>query len=360
MAEGASDDAERSEEPTQKKLDDARKKGDVAKSQEVNTWFMLAAGGLVLAMFAPGSAHDLAMSMRGVFEHAHRISMEPGGAVRFGREAALAGLAALALPLIVFMVAGALGNLVQHGLLWTTEPVKPKLSKISPMAGFKRIFSKQSFVTFLKGIFKIVLVGGVVTAVVWPDRERLAMTAAMDVATLAPLAREMTLSVFGAVVAVLAVLAAADYIFQRQTWHEKQRMSVRELKEEYKQQEGDPLIKARIRQLRHERARRRMMAEVPAATVVITNPTHYAVALKYETGMGAPVCVAKGADAVALRIREVAAEHSVPVVENPPLARALFATVEIDGTIPAEHYKAVAEVIGYVYGIRRKGAGWRG
>src|SRR5262249_42659599 len=175
----------------------------------------------------------------------------------------------------------------------------------------------------------------------------------MDVTTLLDLTRSLTLKLVGSVVAVLAVIAALDYLFQYRTWKNRKKMSVREMKEEFKHSEGDPHIKAKIRQIRQERTRKRMMAAVPKASVVITNPTHYAVALQYERGMNAPVCVAKGIDNIALRIREVAKEHGVPVVENPPLARALHATVEIDREIPADHYKAVAEVIGYVMRLRR-------
>jgi flagellar biosynthetic protein FlhB len=155
------------------------------------------------------------------------------------------------------------------------------------------------------------------------------------------------------VVAILAVVAAADYLFQYRLWYERQKMSLRDLKEEFKQTEGDPTIRGKMRQVRQTRMRRRMMANVPKAAVVITNPTHYAVALQYERGMDAPVCVAKGVDLVALKIREIADEHAVPIVENPPLARTLHAAVELDQAIPPEHYKAVAEVIGYVMKLRR-------
>jgi flagellar biosynthesis protein FlhB len=161
----------------------------------------------------------------------------------------------------------------------------------------------------------------------------------------------------GTIVAVLALIAAADYLFQYRQWFERQKMSVRELKEEFKQTEGDPAIKAKIRQIRQTRMSKRMMAALPTASVVITNPTHFAVALRYERGMNAPVCVAKGVDALARKIREVATEHSIPVVENPPLARALHGTVEIDQEIPPEHYQAVAEVIGYVMRLNRAVAG---
>jgi len=161
------------------------------------------------------------------------------------------------------------------------------------------------------------------------------------------------------VVAILFVVALADYLFQHRQWHERQKMSVRELKEEFKQTEGDPAIKAKIRQLRQTRMRKRMMAAVPKASVIITNPTHYAIALQYERGMSAPICVAKGTDAIALKIREVAKAHDIPIVENVPLARALHATVEIDDEIPVEHYHAVAEIIGYVMGLKRGLSGRR-
>jgi flagellar biosynthesis protein FlhB len=174
----------------------------------------------------------------------------------------------------------------------------------------------------------------------------------MDVAGLLGITRDLTLQLFAAVVAVMILVAGADFAYQRFKWLERQRMSMKELKEEFKQQEGSPEIKAKVRQLRQERARKRMMAEVPKATVVIMNPTHYAVALKYESGMRAPLCVAKGLDDVALRIRAVAEEAGVTVVEDPPLARVLHASVDIDEEIPEAHYKAVAQVIGYVMNLK--------
>jgi flagellar biosynthetic protein FlhB len=237
--------------------------------------------------------------------------------------------------------------------VWTAEPLTPKFSKVSPAAGFGRLFSKQSLVNFAKGLAKLALVGTVMTAILWPDRSRLDSLVSIDLAALLPLTRSLALSVLGAVVAVLAIIAAADYLFQYKQWFERQKMSVRELKEEFKQTDGDPMIKARIRQIRQARMRKRIMAALPTASVVITNPTHFAVALRYERGMNAPICVAKGADLIARKMREVATEHKIPIVENPPLARALFGTVEIDQEIPPEHYQAVAEVIGYVMRLNR-------
>jgi flagellar biosynthetic protein FlhB len=163
----------------------------------------------------------------------------------------------------------------------------------------------------------------------------------------------------GAVVAMLAAVAIADYFFQYRQWYQRQKMSLQEIKDEFKQSEGDPHIKGKIRQLRQQRMKKRMMAAVPKASVIITNPTHYSVALSYDRGMPAPVCVAKGADNIALKIREIAKKHDIPIVENVPLARALYATVDIDEEIPVEHYQAVAEIIGYVMGLKNGLAGRR-
>jgi flagellar biosynthetic protein FlhB len=198
-----------------------------------------------------------------------------------------------------------------------------------------------------------VVIGAIMTALLWPQRDRLESLVTVDVAAILPITQSLSLDMLGAVVAVLALVAAADYLFQYRQWYERQKMSLHEIKQEFKQTDGDPMIKGKIRQLRQARMKKRMMAAVPQASVVITNPTHFAVALQYERGMNAPICVAKGVDALARKIREVAGEHNIPIVENPPLARALHATVEIDQEIPAEHYAAVAEVIGYVMKLNR-------
>ncbi len=274
------------------------------------------------------------------------------------RQVGVETIAAVALPFLLLMLAAIVGNAIQHRLIWSADSLTPKFSKISPLAGAKRMFSKVALVNFLKGLIKLAVIGSVLTALLWPARKRLESLISADPVAIIPFVRTLSLQLFGAVVAILAIIAAADYLFQYQQWFERQKMSMREIKEEYKESEGDPKIKAKIRQLRQARMRKRMMAAVPSATVVITNPTHFAVALKWERGMNAPICVAKGMDAIALKIREVAEANEVPVVENPPLARTLHATVEIDAEVPAEHYKAVAEVISYV--MRLNGAARRG
>jgi flagellar biosynthesis protein FlhB len=262
-------------------------------------------------------------------------------------------IAAVAIPFLLLMLAALGGNLIQHKLVWSSEVLAPKLSKISPLAGFKRLFGKQALANFAKGLIKLLLIGAVLTALMWPARQRIMALELSDISAVLPLTLGLSLKLMGAVVAMMAIVAIAEYLFQYRQWYERQKMSLRELKEEFKQMEGDPAIRGKMQQVRQTKARRRMIANVPKAAVVITNPTHYSIALQYERGMDAPICVAKGLDATALKIREVAAQYSIRIVENPPLARALHATVEVDQPIPLEHYKAVAEVIGYVMRLRR-------
>jgi flagellar biosynthetic protein FlhB len=346
-------DNEKTEEPTQKRLDDALKRGDVVKSQEVNTWFVLGAATLIMLWFAGSMSASLMSLLRGFLGQAHNIRVDGRGLISMMQTLGSGTIAAIAVPFLILMLAAIAGNMIQHQLVWSTESMKPKLSKISPLAGFKRMFSKIALMNFVKGLIKLGLIGAIMGVILWPRRNELDSLITVDPAVILPLSRSLSLDILVAAIAVLAVVAAADYLFQYYQWREKLKMSLQEIKEEYKQTEGDPAIKAKIRLLRVQRMRQRMMADVPKASVIITNPTHYAVALKYERGMDAPVCVAKGVDNIALKIREVAGEHDIPIVENPPLARALYATVDIDEDVPPEHYKAVAEVIGYV--MRLKG-----
>jgi len=350
---GQDDDTERSEDPTQKRLDEALARGDVVKSQEVNTWFIISAATLILMSFSGAMSSGLTTTMRGLIANSYAIQVDGRGLLETVSKIGLEVIGAVAIPLLLLFLAAAAGNLIQHRLVWSSEALSPKLSKVSPLAGLGRIFSKQGLANFIKGLLKLVVIGSIMTALLWPQRDRLESLVAVDVAAVLPITQSLALDMLGAVVAVLAIIAAADYLFQYRQWYERQKMSLHEIKQEFKQTDGDPMIKGKIRQIRQARMKKRMMAAVPQASVVITNPTHFAVALQYERGMNAPLCVAKGVDALARKIREVATEHNIPIVENPPLARALHATVEIDEEIPAEHYAAVAEVIGYVMKLNR-------
>ena len=353
------DDTEKSEDPTQKRLDDALERGDVAKSQEVNTWFVIAGATLVLSSFSGSIGGSIQMPLRNLIANSWQIRTDGPGLLALAQKLEYILVAALGVPFLLLILAAVAGNIVQHRFVWSAESLKPKFSKISPLSGAKRIFGKQAAANFAKGLFKVIALGAVMVAILWPERSRLDSMMRFDPDALLGVTRTLTLQLLGAVVALLALVAIGDYLFQYRQWFERQKMSLREMKEEFKQSEGDPHIKGRIRQLRVARMKKRMMAAVPKASVIITNPTHYSVALSYERGMSAPICVAKGMDNIALKIREIAREHDIPIVENVPLARALYATVEVDDEIPVEHYHAVAEIIGYVMGLKRGLSGRR-
>ncbi|MGM4896564.1 flagellar biosynthesis protein FlhB [Tardiphaga sp. 839_C3_N1_4] len=349
----ADDDSEKTHDPTQKKLDDAHERGDVAKSQEVNTWFLLAGATLVLSTFNGSVGGGLQTPLKNLLQNSWMIRTDGPGLLLLAKSLCMSILSTMGMPILFLVIAALAGNLIQHRLVFSTEGLVPKFSKLSPMEGAKRVFGKQALANFLKGLFKLVLLGAVMCAVLWPERFRLDALIHIDPSAILGITTSLTLQLMGSVVAMLAFVAIADFFFQYRTWYEKLKMSLQEVKEEYKQSEGDPHIKGKIKQLRQQNMKKRMMAAVPKASVIITNPTHYAVALSYERGMTAPICVAKGVDNIALKIREVAGKHDIPIVENVPLARALYATVEIDEQIPGEHYHAVAEVIGYVMGLKR-------
>ncbi|MTV14966.1 MULTISPECIES: flagellar biosynthesis protein FlhB [Bradyrhizobium] len=355
----ADDTEDKTEDPTQKRLDEALEKGDVAKSQEVNTWFVIAGGTLVLSTFSGSIGSGILMPLRNLIANSWMIRTDGAGLLALTQSLGYAVVAAIGVPFLLLALAAIAGNMVQHQLVWSGEQLKPKFSKISPAAGFKRLFGKQAVANFLKGLFKLIALGAVMVAVLWPDRMRMESFLRVDPAELLPAITGMTVHLLAAVVAILAAVAIADYFFQYRTWYERHKMSLQEMKEEFKQSEGDPHVKGRIKQLRVQRAKKRMMAQVPKASVIITNPTHYSVALAYDRSMSAPICVAKGVDIIAFKIREIAKEHDIPIVENVPLARALYATVEIDREIPVEHYHAVAEIIGYVMRLRRGLSGLR-
>ena len=349
------DQSQKTEEPTQKRLEDAHKRGEVVKSQEIKHLFMILGGTLALATFASSGAAEIKQAIAPFLGAAHAVDPEGKALLATFNKLAASLVGALAGPLGILMVAAVAGNVVQHKPVFTFEKVKPKFNKISPLQGAKKLFSAHSIVEFLKSIAKVVIVAILMLILVWPEKDRLEGLVTYEPSALMSLTAALVFRVLIGVVIIMGFIAALDYGFQRAQSRKKQRMSKQEIREEHKQLEGDPHIKARLRQVRSERARRRMMAEVPEATLVIANPTHFAVALKYQQDeMDAPRVVAKGADAVALRIRGVAEENGVPVIENPPLARALFDTVELDELVPPEHYKAVAEVVGYVMSLNNK------
>lgn len=357
MADGP-DPESKTEDATPRKLEDARKKGDVAKSPDVAAALSLAgAAGVLLAgggWFSTRIAEQLTPFL--AQPHAMIGGLEAGAGVEIGMRAVWAAAPFLAALMFAVILGGAGGNLAQSGLIFTTEKIKPKWSKVNPLEGFKRIFGPDGLVQFLKTFIKLVAIGLVCWWVLKPHTRELENLAAMSPASILPFARDLALALMLSALVFLGLTAGADYLWQRMRFAKRMRMTKEELKEDFKQSEGDPHVKAKLRQIRMQRGRQRMMQAVPDATVIITNPTHYSVALRYEPdqGDGAPVCVAKGVDALALRIREVAREHDVPIVENVPLARALYAAVEVDDIIPREHFEAAAKVIGFVMQQRKR------
>lgn len=349
-----SDQEDKTEEPSERRLEQSIERGEVPKSMEAGTFFVLAAGTLALMIAGTVGLKEFYAGMRGMIENAHQVPMDARGLTALANFSAGKFFALVSVPFVFALVAGIGSGFVMHRPLWTVEPLMPKLNRISPMSGYKRIFGKEAFVQFFKSLVKFLIVGVVIVAVLWPERGRLDQLLRLDPGKMLDVAWALTLKLLGGVLAVFAFVAALDVFYQRFSWRQRLKMTREEMKQEFKETEGSPEIKARIRKIRAEMLRQRMMAQVPNASVVITNPTHYAVALRYEAGMNAPILLAKGVDSLAMRIREVAGEHEIPIVENPPLARALHARVEIDQEIPEEHYKAVAEVIGYVMRLRRQ------
>jgi flagellar biosynthesis protein FlhB len=348
MAED-NDDSQQTEQPTQKRLEQAREAGDVVKSTEVSAFVVLAGATLAIAMFGKSLAVGIAGILTQFIQAPDQIAVDGPGLASLMRGVLLHLAIVLAPFMGVMLTAAVAGHVLQSKPTFNLEKLLPDFSKLSFLSGFSRLFGVQGWITLVKGLIKLAIVGMAIWTQLWPERGILE-----GILTQSPQAvmADMTHLLFKVMIAALSallVIAALDYFIQYTRFMKRNMMSRHEIKEEFRQNEGDPIIKAKVRQIRQERARKRMMAAVPDATVVITNPTHFAVALKYESGKtAAPVCVAKGVDALALRIRAVAEEHEVPVIENPPLARALYATVELDEAIPAEHYKAVAQVIGYV------------
>ncbi len=346
---------ERTEQATPRRLKEAREKGQVAKSRELASVAVLLTGLMTLFFGSTYFYHQLTLILRHYLENAGVIRVNVDNIPDLGL-LALRQLSFTLAPLFLLITAMAfMSNFLQVGAVFSLEPIKPKFSKISPLQGLKRIFSVQSLMELAKSILKILVVGWVAFDTVKGELENLLPLLDKTPSQILSYTGHVSFTIFWKTCLVITFLAVLDYMFQRWEHQKNLKMTKQEVKEEYKQTEGDPHIKSRIRSIQREMARKRMMAEVPEADVVITNPTHLAVALKYEAGkMEAPVVVAKGSGLIAQKIREIAREHGVPVIENRPLAQNLFKIVEIGSAIPESLYQAVAEVLAYVYRLKGK------
>jgi len=348
------DDASKTEEPTEKKLSKSKEEGQVSQSQEIKSWAAFFAAALFVIFLGPIFAKSVVKPITYFIQDGYQIPVDRESlGIMFRQLMSDLGLSVLPL-LVAFMVTAVLSGVLQTGLIWAPKKMMPKLENISIKKGVKKVFSGRQVVELVKTIFKIALVGSMAVGVVMPMYAKVDLIPTYDVFQVLSVMYDIAVIMLIGVTALMTLIALVDYAYQKYVFLKQMRMTKQEVKDEHKNAEGDPQVKAKIRQLRMERARQRMMAAVPTADVVVTNPTHYACALEYKQDMmAAPKLVAKGMDNLAFRIRDLAEENEVPIVENPPLARALYAAVEIDEEIPAEHYAAVAEVIGYV--MRLKG-----
>ncbi len=349
------DDSQKTEDPTSRRLDEARNRGQVANSREVNNLLMLGVFSLSVLLFGGSAAGAIYKATMPFIESPDLVPTDFEHLVTLGWKLLGVLLVAGAVPLVLAVIAAIGAGYLQFGLVFSADGIMPKLDKISPLAGLKRMFSARSLAEFVRGLLKLAVVGSVAMFLILPEVAHLNKLIGMEMVQLLAETKALLAKLLIGVVSIVAAIAAIDVIYQRLQHMREMRMSRQEIKDEFKETEGDPLVKGRLRQLRMERTRRRMMAQVPQSDVVVTNPTHYAVALKYDpNSMGAPKMMAKGVDKVAAKIREIAKEHGIPIVENPPLARGLFAAVDVDQEVTPEFYKAVAEVISYIFKLKRR------
>ncbi len=345
--------SQKTEQPTQKRLDDAVKKGQVPTSREVNSFFIMLSLTFFIIVMSPWLMGDLKELMSNFVTYPENFELDERSFLLLMRELMMNILILMILP--AGMVIGSIiaANAVQNRFVFSAEPIKPKWNKISVIKGIGRMFSRRSLVEFLKGILKICIVGAVALIAIWPFKDAMGILPDEDIFDLLAFIMSVTARMMIGICCILGLIAFLDYTYQKYEYIQNLKMTRQEVRDEYKQQEGDPMVKQRLRQIRRERARQSMMEAVPKADVIITNPTHYAVALKYDSlTMSAPVVLAKGVDKVAHRIRERAEAHKIAIVRNPALTRLLYDNAEINEEIPFEYYKAVAEVIGYVYKLK--------
>lgn len=347
-------DLERTEEATSQRLQKAREEGQVVRSQELTTFVLLMAAGAGLLFMGPGLMEKLLQIMKAGMQLDRDLAFQPDLMLNRLYELSFEGLIAMGPILLLLIIVAFCAPMLLSGWLVSSKALMPDFNRIDPIKGIGRIFSMRSLVELAKAIAKAVVIGGVATLVIWQNKDAVMGLLILSIDTGINHTADLLSMSFLLIVAAMILIVAIDVPFQ--IWeHAKQlRMTKEEIRKESKENEGDPMVKARIRALQREAARRRMMSEIPKADVIVTNPTHYAVALRYKSeSMRAPTVVAKGVHLLAARIREVAEEHRIPILEAPPLARALYYHVELESEIPEKLYAAVAEVLAYVFQLKR-------
>jgi flagellar biosynthetic protein FlhB len=348
------DDLEKTEEPTPKKIEDARKEGNVPKSAETSGFVVLFVAIIVIIFYLKYITYYLEKFYM-YYTSFIGVEITKNVVIELVIHSALNFFILLAPLFGAVMLAGIIGNVMQFGFLFTTKPITPSFEKLNPIKGIKKLFSFKTIVEGIKMTLKVAVAFGVGSWLFYKFLEEIPKLELMSFLEQLKWFEDKAIIIISAMLAVFLVFAAIDFIYQRYTYKKSLRMSKQEIKDEYKQTEGNPEIKAKIRQLQREMAKKRMMSEVPKADVVITNPTHYAVAIRYDkTQDQAPKVIAKGVDNLALKIKEIAREHDIMIVENPPLARELYKLVDVDEVIPQKLYKAVAEVLAFVYKAKGK------
>lgn len=349
-------DYDRTEAPTPRKREEARRRGQVARSAEISSVLILLASFGVLRASGENMFHQLGTLMAKSFQPAAMVSFSDNNLATYASVASSAFLGIISPIILGLTVTGLAVNLAQTRLLFTTQPLKPNLARLNPVSGLQRMFSAGSLFELAKALFKVSVCAFIGYQVLAEKYPHFLMLQHASLFTSVGIIGGVALELGFKIGAVLLAMAALDYFYQRQRFEKGLRMSRTELKEEFRRTEGDPQIKARIKQQQRILARQRMMQSVPKADVIITNPTHLAVALQYDAArMAAPVVVAKGERLIAEQIKKVAMEHGVPIVENKPLAQALFKMVEIGEQIPASLYQAVAEVLAFIYQLKLSG-----
>lgn len=355
MAMAEDSDLEKTEEPTGRRIEQAREQGQVPHSRELGTFLVLVVAATTIWMMGSWFAQRSMAIMQKGFVIESQVMRDPGLMLPRLADISSDALFVFSPLLALLLVAAILPPFFLNAWVFSPKALVPDLKRLNPLSGFGRMFSWASLMELLKAILKAVLVGGVAALLIWKERDELFGLLGEPLEAGLVHAGHMISFSFLILVATLVLVVAADVPFQLWQYFDKLKMTKEEVKQEMKEMMGDPHVKGRIRSLQMQAARKRMMAAVPTANVVVTNPTHYAVALSYKAGMTAPKVVAKGVGAIALKIREVASENAVPIMEAPPLARALYKHGDIDAEIPSALYNAVAEVLAYIYQL----ANWR-
>ena len=349
------DNDQKTEQPTGKRLDEARERGQLPISREVTAWVTFATIWLTVDWLGPSATKQLFSVLRTYLQSPHVWLLDSHNFQTLMLDTFMNVAAAVALIFVLLIIAAVFGVMVQTGFFYSLDLIKPDFSRLSLEKGLQRLFSMHALEELGKSIVKILVLGMLVFSALWPIIQNFSSYADLPFLGLMEYLHHQASHIILVVLMAYTVVAVGDFVFQRHEYIKNLRMTKQEVKDEYRQQEGDPMIKNRLRQIRLEKARKRMIAKVPKADVVVTNPTHYAVAMQYDNKkMRAPVVIAKGIDNVALRIREVAEDHQIVVMSNPPLARTLYDTVDLDREIPTDLYKAVAEVISYVYKLKKR------